>query len=82
MSNSAGCVRLNKVRGDDVGNIHSSRGLCERECGARVGYGEMQIEQMDGGGCHNLNEKWQEASEDTEESPAGCAGEGKQSKGN
>ena len=34
-----------------------------------------------GGRCHNLkNDK--EASEVTEESPAGCTGEGKQSKGN
>ena len=34
-----------------------------------------------GGRCHNLKNS-EEASKDTEESPAGCAGEGKQSKGN
>ena len=32
-----------------------------------------------GGRCHNLK-NGKEASADTEESPAGCAGEGKQSK--
>ena len=34
-----------------------------------------------GGRCHNLK-NGKEASEDTEKSPAGCAGEGKQYKGN
>ena len=34
-----------------------------------------------GGRCHNLK-NGKEASKDTEESPAGCAREGKQSKGN
>ena len=34
-----------------------------------------------GGPCHHLK-NGKEASEDIEESPAGCAGEGKQSKGN
>ena len=35
----------------------------------------------DGGRCHNLK-NGKEASEDTEESPAGCAREGKQNKRN
>ena len=35
----------------------------------------------DGGRCHNLK-NGKEASEDTEESSAGCPGEGKQNKGN
>ena len=34
-----------------------------------------------GGWCHNLKYS-KEASEVTEESPAGCAGEGKQNEGN
>ena len=38
-------------------------------------------EAICGGRCHNLK-NGKEASEDTEESPAGCAGEDKQSKGN
>ena len=34
-----------------------------------------------GGWCHNLK-NGKEATKDTEKSPAGCAGEGKQNKGN
>ena len=55
--------------------------LCTTACSTSTAPNPMSRFVFGGGRCHNFkNDKG--ASEDTEESPEGCVGEGKENKGN